>query len=148
MGAGLLAELNPLRVVLDTNTILSALLFPEGRLAWIRAAWTIVRILPLVCTATVRELIRALGYPKFALTEHDVRVCLSAYLPFTEPIDLNESAVVEVPICRDRDDQVFLHLAAVGEAVVLVTGDAALLELDERVPFAIERPASFKKRFE
>jgi predicted nucleic acid-binding protein len=66
-----------LRVVLDTDTVLSALLFPEGRLAWLRDAWTCGSVLPVVCIATVRELIRALAYPKFELgTRHavDVRI--------------------------------------------------------------------------
>jgi predicted nucleic acid-binding protein len=42
---------------------------------------------------------------------------------------------------------VFLQLAAAGGAGVLVTGDADLLELAYRATFAIEAPASFKRRF-
>lgn len=137
-----------MRVVLDTNTVLSALLFPEGRLAWLRDAWTGGGVLPLVCSATVRELIRALAYPKFALGYQGVRVCLAAYLPFTETVDLGDAAGVEVAACRDPDDQVFLQLAALGGAEVLVTGDADLLELVHRATFAIEAPASFKRRFD
>ena len=136
-----------MRVVLDTNTVLSALLFPWGRLSWIRQLWTAGLIRPLVCGNTVRELIDALAYPKFKLNEDDIRTLLGAYLPFTKTIDTPGAAKVDVPICRDPDDQVFLRLAAVGEAEVLVSGDRALLDLARAVPFAIETAAQFRKRF-
>lgn len=55
------------RVVLDSNVVLSALLFSRGRLAWIRAAWQGGRFVPLASKPTVEELIRVLGYPKFRL---------------------------------------------------------------------------------
>jgi putative PIN family toxin of toxin-antitoxin system len=148
VGPAPLGELRTVRVVVDTNTVLSTLLFPRGRLAWIRETWTGGRTVPLVCSATIRELIRTLAYPKLKLTEQDIQVCLAAYLPFTEAVDLDDAAAVELPICRDADDQVFLRLAAAGDANVLVTGDAALLELAGRAPFAIETAASFKRRFE
>jgi len=50
------------RVVLDTNIVLSALLFNAGRLAWVRHAWQRQRVQPLVCRATVNELMRVLAY--------------------------------------------------------------------------------------
>ena len=147
MGAEFQAELQEVRVVLDTNTVLSALLFPRGRLAWIRDLWTAGRILPLVCRATARELIDALAYPKFKLDQDEIQTLLAAYLPFTETIDVNDDAIKNVPLCRDPDDQVFLRLAAIGQAVVLVRGDGALLEMAEQVQFAIESAAKFRKRF-
>ena len=51
-----------------------------------------------------------------------------------------------LPRCRDRDDRKFLELASRGNAEVLVTGDAALLDLAGRVAFAIERPAGLRER--
>lgn len=45
------------RVVLDTNIVLSALLFTSGRLAWIRHAWQGRQLQPLVCRETVNELL-------------------------------------------------------------------------------------------
>lgn len=40
------------RVVLDTNIVLSALIFSAGRLAWIRQAWQQQQLQPLVCRET------------------------------------------------------------------------------------------------
>jgi uncharacterized protein len=57
-----------LRVVLDTNIVLSALLFKSGRLAWLLPAWQEYRVVPLVCRDTLDELLRVLDYPKFRLS--------------------------------------------------------------------------------
>lgn len=113
-----------------------------------RDLWTSGRILPLVCRATARELIDALAYPKFRLDEDEIRTLLAAYLPFIDTVDVKDHAIADLPLCSDPDDQVFLRLAAIGRAEVLVSGDRTLLKLAGRVPFAIETAAQFKKRFE
>jgi putative PIN family toxin of toxin-antitoxin system len=135
------------RVVLDTNIVVSALLFPTGQVTWLRDLWTARRILPLVCRATVRELIRVLAYPKFGLEEDDIQAVLGAYLPLTETVDVTDDPMAGLPLCRDPHDQVFLVLALVGRAEVLVSGDIALRELGGQLPFAIEAPAEFRRRF-
>lgn len=53
----------PPRVVLDTNVVVSALLFGGGAAAAVRAAWQAGRIAPLASTATAGELVRVLAYP-------------------------------------------------------------------------------------
>ena len=57
------------RVVLDTNVLLSALLFYQGSVAWLRHAWQSEAIRPLASRDTTEELIRVLAYPKFKLTD-------------------------------------------------------------------------------
>jgi predicted nucleic acid-binding protein len=52
------------RVVIDTNLVLSALVFAGGRLAPLRLAWQGNRALPLVSRFTAAELIRAPGLPQ------------------------------------------------------------------------------------
>ena len=73
---------SPLRVVLDTNLVLSALVFPAGRVASLRELWQQQQFLPLVSQPTLAELIRALGYPKFRLTLAEQEELLADYLPF------------------------------------------------------------------
>ncbi|MGH7964382.1 MAG: putative toxin-antitoxin system toxin component, PIN family [Candidatus Binatia bacterium] len=131
---------------MDTNTVLSALLFPRGRLAWLESAWMAGQFIPLMSQETAQELLRALAYPKFRLDEKGIEVLLSAYLPYTEVIEV-EKELKNLPICRDRHDQMFVALAAAGKADVLVSGDKAILELASQPVFAIETPAQFKKRF-
>lgn len=119
-----------LRVVLDTNIVLSALLFRNGRLTWIRYAWQAGQLVPVVCRDTTAELLRVLAYPKFKLTASEQKELLADFLPWTE-IAVLPSQVPELPECRDRHDQVFLLLARVASVDALVTGDADLLALQE-----------------
>ncbi len=56
------------RTVLDTNVLISTLVFQSGAQSWLRRAWTSRRILPLASYETVMELLRVLAYPKFALS--------------------------------------------------------------------------------
>ena len=57
----------PPRVVLDTNVVLSALLFGGGAAARVRAGWQSGRFVPLASTPTAQELLRVMAYPKLRL---------------------------------------------------------------------------------
>lgn len=128
--------MTPPRVVLDTNCVLSALLFRTGRLVWLRYAWQTGRIKPLASHHTARELLRVLKYPKFNLTAGEREGLLAEYLPWIESVDTT-AARIEAPNVRDPDDHPFLVLALAGDADALVTGDRHLLELAD----SLERPA-------
>lgn len=124
-----------MRVVFDTNVVLSALVFPAGSLAWLRDAWRDGRLVPLASGQTATEFIRALSYPKFGLSEEDVFNLLEDYLPFAEIVEVGlvESEVV----CRDADDQKFITLALSAGADALVTGDQDVLRVGEELPFPV-----------
>jgi putative PIN family toxin of toxin-antitoxin system len=115
-------------VVFDTNVLLSALVFGKGATSQLRAAWQNGRCLPLASTASVQELVRVLAYPKFRLDAAEQKELLADYLPYTEAVHVPQPPPA-VPDCRDPSDVPFLHLAAAGSAVALVTGDADLLSL-------------------
>jgi len=119
---------SPPAVVLDTNLVLSALVFASGRLAPLRLAWQTGRCVPLVSKATASELMRVLDYPKFKLSPADREELLADYLPYCRSVRL-PARLPKLPICRDANDQMFIALAAVGKADWLVTGDKDLLVL-------------------
>lgn len=136
-----------LRVVLDTNTLVSALLFRNGRLSWLRLAWQRGDLVPLVCNRTVSELLRVLSYPKFRLGEPDIRDLLGDLLPFVETVSgIDESA--DPPRCRDQDDQTFIDLALAAAADALVTGDGDLLVLAGTSAIPIITPAELHGRLD
>lgn len=122
----------PPRVVLDTNVVLSALVFAQGRLAPVRHAWQQERCSPLVSAATVAELIRALAYPKFRLSGEERQELLADYLPYCVTVRMPARAP-RTPACRDPFDLPFLQLAVAGKADYLVTGDRDLLALNGRL---------------
>lgn len=120
-----------LRVVIDTNLVVSALVF-GGKIARLRLAWQQECLIPLASKATITELIRVLAYPKFKLTKTEQEDLLSDYLPFCDTVRMPEQLPV-IPKCRDIYDEAFLVLAVVGNADYLVTGDRDLLCLADRL---------------
>ncbi|NOT12030.1 MAG: putative toxin-antitoxin system toxin component, PIN family [Methylococcaceae bacterium] len=121
---------NSPRVVIDTNLVLSALVFTQGRLTSLRLAWQNQRIQPLVSKATAAELIRVLNYPKFKLSEDEQQELLADYLPYCFSISIPNPPPA-TPVCRDTFDVPFLQLALAGQADFLITGDQDLLCLTE-----------------
>lgn len=140
------AQLKPKRVVFDTNVAVSALLFSRGKLAWLRLEWQSSRIVPLVSRATAGEIISVLSYPKFRLSRTESDELLGDYLPYAETVEV--ATDLELPLCEDERDQMFIELAAAGEADALVTGDAHLLDMADRLPFEVLPPAEFGRRLD
>jgi len=134
-----------LRLVFDTNSVVSALLFAQGRMAWLRPFWQAGEHQPLASRATTQELIRVLAYPKFKLDESQIQALLADYLPFIESVDVSEGMQAS-PKRRDKNDQMFIELATVGKADVLITGDADLLVMNASCIFSVETPADFFQR--
>jgi len=131
------------RVVFDTATVVSALVFSGGHLAWLRRHWRDGGCNPLLSRATAAELIRVLGYPKFQLSPADRRELLADYLPFCEVARITRKCAVA---CRDHNDQMFLDLAHSGKAELLISSDNDLLSLAGRMEFQIESPAAYRTR--
>ena len=116
------------RVVLDTNVVLSALVFRAGAAGQVRQAWQRGLVLPLASTATVQELVRVLAYAKFRLSKAEQDELLADYLPYAETVRIPQPPPT-VPDCRDVLDLPFMHLAMEGKAQVLVSGDRDLLAI-------------------
>lgn len=135
-----------MRVVLDTNTLVSALVFHRERWAWLRDAWSLGRIVPLLCTETARELIRVLAYPKFKLGTSEQNTLLEDVVPYCETVP--GLPADDLTPCRDPHDQIFLRLAQAGSALYLVSGDEDLLSYEGTVSFKIVSPTVFRRAIE
>jgi putative PIN family toxin of toxin-antitoxin system len=130
------------KVVFDTNTVVSALLFEHGQLSWLRDHWRSDKITALVSRPTIDELIRVLAYPKFDLSKTEIEALLANYLPYTCAITV--PAQPQSPKCSDANDQMFIDLAIQVQADILLTGDRILLALD--IGITIEQAADYKRR--
>ena len=131
------------RVVFDTNTVISALVFTTGSLSWLRWHWREAGCVPLISSATVAELTRVLAYSKFRLSVERCLELQGDYLPYCKAIDPAERCPAR---CRDAKDQPFLDLAQSGKADILVTGDGDLLALAGQTAFVIETPENYWRR--
>jgi putative PIN family toxin of toxin-antitoxin system len=130
------------RAVVDTNLVVSALVFASGKTFELRTGWQAGRFDPLVSRNTVTELLRVLAYPKFQLSEAEREDLLADYLPYCTTVRM-PSNLPAVPACRDPFDVRFLELAIAGDADYLVTGDRDLPSLAKRFPVAIVTVKTF-----
>lgn len=135
--------MNPPRIVLDTNVLLSCLLFKRGSVTRIRNAWQSGSVIPLASGETARELLDVLAYPKFKLNADEQTDILGEYLPWCQTVNVPDSTAT--PDCRDLDDRPFLQLAVAGNADALVTGDLDILALSDIFRIPILTPAAFQR---
>lgn len=135
------------RLVLDTNCLVSALLFSHGKLGRYRNLWQTGEITPITCESALAELTRVLGYPKFKLDRARIAMLLRDLLPFVEHHDfVNTSS--EIMGLRDPADGVFIRLADAARADFLISGDTHLLELGKTMSaIPILSPADFLRLF-
>jgi putative PIN family toxin of toxin-antitoxin system len=107
--------------------VISALLF-SGTAARLVPLWQSRRIAVLISREILTEYLRVFAYPKFQLSEQEIRPLIEEeLLPFVETIRVRRRLAV---VRRDPDDDKFLECAVAGRAQYLVTGDRDLRELD------------------
>jgi putative PIN family toxin of toxin-antitoxin system len=115
-----------IRAVLDTNVVISALVF-EGPANALVPAWQQPRFVWLVSKPLVAEYIRVLHYPKFRLSRDEIRHLVEReLLPFVTPITVRRVPRV---ITADPADNHVLACASAGKADLIVSGDRHLLDL-------------------
>lgn len=134
-----------MRVVLDTNVIISATLIRGGNedqilRAWQRGAFELVLSPPIL-----EELGRALFYEKLRkfrwMTDEEIVELLQALAQGSVRVP----GRVRVKASRDPDDDKFLAAATEAEAQFVVTGDRDLLDLKRYGSVRIVRPLPFLK---
>jgi putative PIN family toxin of toxin-antitoxin system len=130
------------RLVVDTNVVLSAILFPNsvpGR-ALDRSQGSVV----LASALTLQELKEVADRSRFdRYVEPEKRRRLVAeYVRATVTVDIP----FPIRACRDPRDDKFLEVAVHGRADVIVTGDTDLLALHPFRGIAILTPAEYIAR--
>lgn len=135
--------MNNLRVVLDTNLVVSAMLLPQSRP---RQALDYVRRhgIVLVSADALSELREVIRRPRFNryLLEGQRREFLYNLEQDSELVPITHS----ITACRDPNDDKFLELAVSGNASQLITGDDDLLALHPFRNIPIITPATFLTR--
>lgn len=133
-----------MRVVLDTNVVVSALIFPGG------APETVYRLAleGRVELVTSKPLLVELGrvlVAKFGWGRDRAEEAVAQLGRLGDVVTPGESVQV---IAGDPADDRVLEAAAAGAASVIVSGDRHLLRLGGWRSIAIERPARFLERFD
>ena len=133
-----------MRVVIDSNVMISALLF-AGVTSQLTPLWQRGAVTLLLSRDILDEYLRVLSYPKFKLSKPEIRGLIEGeVLPFAEIIPAPKRLRV---FKDDPSDDKFLECAVSGMAQVLVSGDKAVLALKRfrRVEFL--SPSQFLTKF-
>jgi putative PIN family toxin of toxin-antitoxin system len=133
-----------MRIVLDANVLVSAVLSSDGAPARILEAWRAEQFDVVISNAIVEEIDRVLHYPKIIRRhrwpeEHLQRFLDDlAHLAIMTPGELTLAA-----IANDPPDNRYLECAVEGEAAYIVSGDEDLLLLGIYQGIRIITPRQF-----
>jgi len=123
------------KVVLDTNVLLSGLMLPESVTGRIVRAWRAAQFELVLSEPMLDEIGRVLAYPKIERRLKWDQKTISRFvllLQFKADVVDISSTIVEVP--RDPQDVPVLATLVAGGADYLVTGDKDLLTLGQDYP--------------
>ena len=129
-------------IVVDTNIVISALLFggPPGELATL---WRAGELDPIFSKEILNEYIKVLAYPKFSLSESEIDFLLKReLLPYFRVVDTSKIQLKNI-ITADPDDDKFIICALADECDLIISGDKHLLDLGSYRNIEIITPAAF-----
>jgi len=132
-----------LRIVLDTNVIVSGLLNPEGNPGRILDLFLAGKVTLLVDDRILAEYRAVLRRPKFGLDADDVS-------DFLDLLEAESERVAAIPLgskLLDESDRAFLEVALAGGADSLVTGNVRHFRLPRASRLAVDSPAEFVRRW-
>ena len=134
-----------MRVVADTNVVVSRYVAPRGAVVRILERWQQNAFDLLVSEAILAEYQRVLAYPRLrarhGLSDEEISVVVIE--DFREIGLLIEPEVSLSVVEDDLDDDKFLECAVAGGAEYIVTGDPHLLNLKQYQGIQILSPAAF-----
>lgn len=134
-----------MRVVLDTNILVRALIMPHGSVGPVVQRLRQGDYILLYSATLLEELVDVLNRPrirdKYGLTAADIETILRLMLLRGQVITPTRS----ITACRDPKDNKFLEVAVTGQAEALVSGDEDLLVLHPFEGIPIVSPAEFLK---
>lgn len=132
-----------MRVVLDTNVVMSAIFFGGDPKAIVRAA--VSKQIELVATKAVlaeyREVAERLHGHYHAVSFRRPLAILESLVKLVRPATLGGA------VCRDPDDDAIIACALGGKAKIICSGDDDLLALNGFRGLEILKPREFKTRY-
>jgi putative PIN family toxin of toxin-antitoxin system len=134
-----------LKVVLDTNVLISALICVGG-LSRIVNLWKNGTIIPVFTRNTFGEFRQALDYPKFSLTNAEISAIFEEeILPY---FDVAETGNNIKGVFRDPQNDKFIARDVAGRADYIVSDDEDLLVLKKYRQGKILSASEFLRKFE
>jgi putative PIN family toxin of toxin-antitoxin system len=134
------------RIVLDTNVLLSGLMLPDGAPGKIVNAWRRRQLSLALSEPMLEEIARVLAYPKIRKRLDWDDETIARYIALLRfEAEVVSIAGVEANVPADPDDNHLLATLIVSKADWLITGDRDFDEISESHP--IISPSEFVRRF-
>ncbi|AOQ23297.1 hypothetical protein MTAT_18290 [Moorella thermoacetica] len=133
-----------MKVVLDTNVVISGLLVPVGPPGRIIDLWADGKIDVVVSPAVITEYMEVFLRPKFAKagTMEERQQLLEGFINLANTILVLPDIEIDI-INADPSDNRFLECARTGETDCIISGDSHLLALKEYEEIPIITPGQF-----
>jgi putative PIN family toxin of toxin-antitoxin system len=133
-----------MRVVLDVNVLVSAIISAKGSPARIMELWEEERFEVVISPEIIGELGKVIRYPKIQEKYHLPEQYVEQFLEL-----IGNQAIVIKPVREitqiksDPEDDKYLECAVAGGAAYIISGDQHLLRLVEYQGLPILSPAEF-----
>jgi len=135
-----------MRVVVDTNVVVSRYLAPRGAPSLVFEHWRLEHFVFLVSEAILQEYERVLKYERIRsrhkMSDEEVAEVIEGFYEFAVLVPIGPEDRFAV-VKDDPADDKFLECAAAGGAECIVTGDEHLLALEQYHGIQILSPAAF-----
>jgi len=132
------------RVVLDSNVLISALLF-SGITSKLVPLWQRGTITILLSREILEEYLQVLAYPEFQLSEGEIKELIEeellAFVQIIKP-GMRVHVIKQIP-----SDNKFLECGVAGRAGSVISGDKLLLAIRHYRQVRIQTPSQFLKAF-
>ena len=137
------------RVVIDTNVIISGILSPRNYPAQILDAWLKgICFQPLISSALKTEIIEVLKRPKIMVRIAN-RSDLDALLPLLfAKAEMVKPKKIKAVVFKDKKDHFLFELASSGSAEAIITGDDILVRQKKIAEVELLTPKEFCERFQ
>jgi putative PIN family toxin of toxin-antitoxin system len=133
-----------IRVVLDANVFVSAVLSPRGAPAKILTAWRAERFHLVTSPAILEEIYRVLHYPKIVSRHRWPEETIRAFITDLAYLAILTSGKRTLKvIAEDPADDRYIECAVEGDADYIVSGDQHLLQLGTYQRISIVTPITF-----
>ncbi|MCA9948912.1 MAG: putative toxin-antitoxin system toxin component, PIN family [Anaerolineales bacterium] len=133
-----------MRVVLDANIYISALISSKGNPATIIDTWLAGKFDILISQPIVDEVLRVTGYPRLQRKYKKIRAYRIEFVELISKqgiwIEPKETLAV---VTQDESDNRYLECAVTGGATYIVTGDDHLLDIFGHQGISVITPAAF-----
>ena len=133
-----------LKVVIDTNILVSAILNPKGAPGKLVEAWFKNRFVVVTSQFLLQEIRRVLHYKQIQkikhITEDEIHKFINDIINTSQLVEI-DSVIDDVK--EDITDNEVLATAIDGQATYIVSGDHHLLDLGEFRGIKIVKPAEF-----